>query len=70
MQLNIGCPEDVACPFSIITQFDKWFKWHRRVHFNKESRLWVSADMIGIVDRMRRHIEHEFEMAVVKDRLR
>lgn len=33
------------CPFDFIKEFDKWFIWQERIHFNKEENWLVTGEM-------------------------
>lgn len=60
--------EDYRCPFSLIDQFDQWFEWHRRVHFDRESTGKVTVAMVEDirslrkwrVDRVRCYVSPDF----------
>lgn len=47
------------CPFSLLTQFDKWWTWHYRVFAKRENALGVSCEMLGMFERVRNRIEAE-----------
>lgn len=48
--------EPMACPFSIIDEFDQWFEWWKRVEFYGEPRMTVTADMLGLVNAASRQL--------------
>ena len=58
--------QPIACPFSIIDEFDRWFEWWRRVEFEGESRLMVTADMLGIINAINRRIKDRVISGVFK----
>jgi len=35
-RLTLSCDE-YECPFNFLTQFDMWFEWQKRVHFDKQT---------------------------------
>lgn len=68
--------DDYRCPFSIIDQFDQWFEWHRRVHFDRESTGKVTVAMVKDrcslrkwrIDRFRFYVSHDFCVKVMDQR--
>ncbi len=45
----------LLCPYSIIDQFDEWWDWHRKVHYDKELPGAYGEEPIGSLKWMIHH---------------
>lgn len=51
-ELSLG---EYRCPFDFLKEFDQWFEWQRRVHFEKQSTGWIITTMLSDIDRIKAH---------------
>lgn len=44
----------------IVSDFEQWWEWHRRVFAEGEDPNWVSWTMLGIIDRAMERVNEAF----------
>lgn len=43
------------CPFDFLLEYDKWFEWKKREHFDRDSTGQIMCDMVQDVERIKAH---------------
>lgn len=57
---------EYRCPFSLLEEFDKWFTWHKRLHFEGQKTGKIITDMVNDLNEIRRHaIPREIKLSCV-----